>query len=176
VSATRAALATRRLVLEPVSAQLASRIVAGDLSGVRPANGWPHANTLDALHATVTTGADDCWLITLTATGEVIGDCGVKGPPDSAGTMEIGYGLARPWWGRGYGREAVGALMAWAFAQPGCQRLTAEVHQDNLASRHLLERLGFGIDGVVGGYVWYTLDSEEAAAAAGQGLRRTCRS
>jgi RimJ/RimL family protein N-acetyltransferase len=158
VSDARTPLVTHRLVLEPVSAQLASRIVAGDLTDVRPANGWPHEETLDALGAAVTTGADDSWLIRLTATGEVIGDCGAKGPPDSAGTMEIGYALARPWRGRGYGREAVGALMAWAFAQPGCRRLTAEVHQDNLASRRLLERLGFGVDEIAGRYVWYARD------------------
>jgi len=157
--AVRVPLPTDRLVLEPVSEKLARAIVAGYLAGVRPAAGWPHEDTLDALRIAVETGSDAGWLVRLKATGEVIGECGTKGPPDQTGAAEIGYGLAGPWRGRGYGGEAVRALVGWAFTQPGCRRLTAEVHQDNAASRRLLERLGFGLDRVVGAYVWYALDA-----------------
>jgi RimJ/RimL family protein N-acetyltransferase len=33
--------------------------------------------------------------------------------------------------------------------------VTAEVHESNLASRRLLERLGFTIDRLASPYVWY---------------------
>jgi [ribosomal protein S5]-alanine N-acetyltransferase len=159
----RALLRTDRLVLEPVSEQLARAIAAGDLAGVHPGRGWPHENTLDALRVALTAEDDAVWLIRLAATGEVIGDCGIKGPHDPSGATEIGYGLAGPWRGRGYGGEAVRALVGWAFAQPGFRRLNAEVRQDNLASRRLLERLGFGLYRVDGAHVWYALDATSFA-------------
>lgn len=159
----QAILRTDRLVLESVSEQLAQAIVTGDLADVRPGRGWPHENTLDALRAAMTSEDDATWLIRLAATGEVIGDCGTKGPQDPSGTTEIGYGLAGPWRCRGYGGEAVRALVGWAFTQPGFRRLTAEVCQDNLASRRLLERLGFGLYRVEGAHVWYALDAASFA-------------
>jgi ribosomal-protein-alanine N-acetyltransferase len=152
---TRAPLETERLVLEPVPVELARAIVAGKVSALRPAKGWPHTDTLDAMRAAVSADSDAPWLVRLKATGEVIGDCGWMGPPDATGTAEIGYGLAGPWRGRGYGTEAVRALVDWALAQPGCKQLTAEVQQDNLPSRRLLERLEFVVDRVEGAYVWY---------------------
>jgi RimJ/RimL family protein N-acetyltransferase len=155
----RSPIPTERLMLEPVSEALARAIVAGDLAGVGPAAGWPHEHTLDGLRAAVEAGTEVVWLIRLKSTGEVVGECGTKGSPDPTGSVEIGYGLAGPSRGRGYGSEAVRALASWAFSQPGCSRLTAETQQDNLASRRLLERLGFTVDRVVGGHVWYTLDA-----------------
>ena len=49
----------------------------------------------------------------------MVGDCGTFGPPDDEGRVEIGYGLAAPFRGRGIGTEAVGALADWVAAQPG---------------------------------------------------------
>src|SRR2546430_10743610 len=57
------------------------------------------------------------WLIT--ADGAVIGDIGTHGPVDEAGRVEIGYGLAAPSRGQGYGSEAVGAVTQWPLSQPG---------------------------------------------------------
>ena len=152
---TREPLQTARLVLEPVTEETARSILDGDISALRPGPGWPHQDTLDAMRAAVNSGGDMGWLVRLKATGEVIGDCGWKGPPDETGTTEIGYGLAGPARRRGYGTEAVCALVAWAFAQPGCRRLLAQVHQDNLPSRRLIEHLGFSVDRTEEAYVWY---------------------
>lgn len=137
---------TERLVLERVGLARVRAIVSGNLAMVRAGAGWPHQETLDGLRmaaAHAQTDEDTDWLILLRTTGEVIGECGWKGGPGADGSAEIGYGLARPFRGQGYGTEAVAALAGWALAQPGCRQLLAHVLPGNVASRRLLERVGF---------------------------------
>lgn len=61
---------------------------------------------------------------------------------------DIGFAFEPGVHGRGYGTEAVGALVDYAFAQRDCQRVEAEVFLGNDASRRLLEKLGFEVEGV----------------------------
>jgi hypothetical protein len=79
---------TPRLVLEPLSLDVAQAIVAGDLSRVRPAAGWPHDDTLDGIRLGVEHGVSTTWLVL--RDGVVIGDCGLHGQPDEDGEVEIG--------------------------------------------------------------------------------------
>jgi ribosomal-protein-alanine N-acetyltransferase len=152
-------ICTPRLALEPLSLTTARAILSAQVADLRPGAGWPTADTRNALApaatAEATAGVDLGWLVRHRETGQVIGDCGWKGGPDETGTAEIGYGLAAPWRGQGYGSEAVAALVDWALARPACRRLVAEVLADNLPSRRLLERLGFALARVDGPYVWY---------------------
>lgn len=57
--------------------------------------------------------------------------------------VEIGYWLGKPYWGRGYMTEAVGAVVPHAFAAFGVDRIVASVFVGNPASRRVLERCGF---------------------------------
>ncbi len=76
----------------------------------------------------------------MTLGGLLIGECGTKGGPDPDGTVEIGYGLAAPWCGRGYGRELVAGLSAWLLDRHGAAHtIVAEVRADNLPSPWALE-------------------------------------
>ena len=144
-------LAGPRVALVPVPRSLARAVVTGadpapELAalGLRAGRGWPHEDTPDALRALAEHGADGDdggWLVAVE--GEVVGDCGWRGGADSAGDVLLGYGLAAPYREQGLGTEAVAVLCAWAEQQPGVQRLVAEVHVDNAASRRLLRRLGF---------------------------------
>lgn len=145
-----------RLVLEPVPLRLARAIVAGDLSGVRPGRGWPHDDTLDGLRMMVEHGGASDWFVTLD--GVVIGDCGTHGGVDEAGDVEIGYGLAAPYRGNGYGTELVAALTGWLLGRPGVRRVVARhVLADNMPSRRALERTGFALERVGSGHVDYAL-------------------
>ena len=149
-------LVTARLVLAPVSMEVARAVVAGELSGLRAGEGWPHADTVDGLRMAVEHGQPAGWLVTLH--GEVIGDCGTHGPPDEAGDVELGFGLAAPYRGRGYGRELAAAASAWLLAQPGVRRVVARgVLADNEPSRRALERAGFRVEREEPGLVWYAL-------------------
>ena len=132
-------------MLLPQTLESARALLAGEDAGLSLADGYPHADTLDALRMFVENGSTDDdggWFVTL-ADGRVIGDCGTIGWTDQDGRVEIGYGLAAPYRGKGYGTEAVRVLADWVAAQPGVTAVTAEVEVGNNASRRLLERLGF---------------------------------
>jgi RimJ/RimL family protein N-acetyltransferase len=81
------------------------------------------------------------WLIVIRDENVGAGMLGFKGFPDENGSTEIGYGIDEAYQGKGYMREAVQALIDWAFTHPFCKVVTAS-EVENLASRHLLERLG----------------------------------
>jgi GNAT superfamily N-acetyltransferase len=99
------------------------------------------------------------WLVVRRADGRILGDLGTHGPPDSEGCVEIGYTLAPSARGQGIGTAAVAALVGRLAAVPGIRRLTAVTGAQNTASRHLLERQGFRITGLLAGTdeVRYTL-------------------
>jgi [ribosomal protein S5]-alanine N-acetyltransferase len=69
--------------------------------------------------------------------GRVIGTAG-------GGTLpEVGYILHPDHWGKGLAREAMRAVIAFAFANHPVDHLTADVDPRNDASIRLLQRLGF---------------------------------
>jgi RimJ/RimL family protein N-acetyltransferase len=55
---------------------------------------------------------------------------------------EIGWGLAREHWGKGYAPEAALALRDWAFEERGLTRLISLIQHGNLASARVAEKLG----------------------------------
>src|SRR5688572_27151817 len=91
----------------PVDAGLHAMFASDDVS---PA--W-----LEALR---TSPAADPWhhgfFVVDRETGVAIGGAGFKGPPDTTGMVEIAYGIAPSFEGRGYATEAAGALVAFALA------------------------------------------------------------
>ncbi len=143
---------TPRLALVPLAAETARAVLAGDLSALRHAAGWPHDDTLDALRL-----AAPLWLVVLG--GVAIGDCGTHGETEDDGTVEIGYGLAAEHRGHGYGSELVPALSGWLLAQPGVRRVVArDVLEDNVSSRRALVRAGFALEREERGLVSYALE------------------
>lgn len=65
---------------------------------------------------------------------------------------EVGFVLARPAWGQGYGLEAMRAVVDHAAAL-GLKRLWARAHAGNARSERLLERLGFEMEGYLRGHI-----------------------
>jgi RimJ/RimL family protein N-acetyltransferase len=135
---------TDRLVLAPVSREVAEAVVAGDLSAVDAAEGWPHDDTLDGLKMALDLGHAPGWFVELD--GVVIGDCGIHRDPDERGEVEIGFGLAAPYRGRGFGGEVVGGLSRWLLEQPGVRRVCARVLLENQPSQRVLQRSGFTVE------------------------------
>ena len=74
---------------------------------------------------------------------DFLGTIGLKAGDDERG---FGYWLGPPAWGLGYATEAGAALLEEAFTA-GLQAVTAGVYIDNLASRRVLEKLGFAKTG-----------------------------
>ena len=83
-------------------------------------------------------------------TADVIGYCGlIIGGNGSSDQPELAYELLRAVHGRGYATEAGQAVVTWAVAA-GYRRLWAGVWDWNVASRRVLEKLGFRETGRVG--------------------------
>jgi RimJ/RimL family protein N-acetyltransferase len=82
-------------------------------------------------------------IATLKPAGTVIGHCGLEWMDiDGSRELELGYLIARPYWGQGLATEASQGLMRYAFTQLGAERVVAHTLDDNPASRRVLEKLG----------------------------------
>lgn len=147
---SRPRLVGPRVALVPVPDDVAVAVLSGaDLGpiltghGLRAGAGWPHDDSADAVRpcAEDSSSGHHGWLVVVD--GEVVGECGWKGPPDADGAVEIGYGLAAPHRAAGLGTEAVAVLVAWTEQQAGVQQVVADVLVGNEPSRALLRRLGF---------------------------------
>ncbi|MGY5954901.1 GNAT family protein [Kosakonia sp. BK9b] len=67
---------------------------------------------------------------------------------------EVGFLFAPQAQGKGYARESLNALCHYAFNDGGIRRLVATVTAGNLASRHLLEKTGFLLEGELREAYW----------------------
>jgi len=77
---------------------------------------------------------------------QLAGACGLGRRP--SGAVELGYWLARPFWGRGIATEACSALIEIARTLE-LPRLEGSHFLDNPASGRVLEKLGFEPTGIV---------------------------
>jgi ribosomal-protein-alanine N-acetyltransferase len=64
-------------------------------------------------------------------------------------TMELGYWIGEPFWGRGYAVEACRAVVTQAFEACRPERMQARVIAGNEASERVLDTLGFRFEGTL---------------------------
>jgi RimJ/RimL family protein N-acetyltransferase len=82
--------------------------------------------------------------------GEPIGGIGFKLGIDIARlSVEMGYWLGEPFWGRGIATRAVQASSEWAFNAYKVVRVFASVFSHNLPSIRVLEKSGFQREGIL---------------------------
>ena len=81
------------------------------------------------------------WAIVPHAVGRPVGAVRFHPASEGSGLPEMGYGLAPSCWGQGWATEAAAAVLAWASRDT--PRIVARCHPGNVASRRLLERIGF---------------------------------
>lgn len=92
--------------------------------------------TIDYLYVTL-------WTVINKEENCMVCDVCFKGEPDAEGEIEIGYGTYPEFQGKGYMKEAVGGMIAWAKTQPTVKSIFAETLKDNIASYTILEHNGF---------------------------------
>ncbi|KAJ5143395.1 uncharacterized protein N7515_002182 [Penicillium bovifimosum] len=57
--------------------------------------------------------------------------------------IELRYGVAPEFWGKGIAQEAAKGLMRWGAVEKGVKRFIAETERDNTRSAKALQKLGF---------------------------------
>ena len=82
--------------------------------------------------------AEEGVVFAILRSGVVIGCTGYRA--FGADHAELGYWIGKPYWGMGYGTEAVEALVAHAFGADGFDYLTASHFADNPASERVLKK------------------------------------
>ncbi len=110
------------------------------------------------------------WKLVAKTTGEMIGFCGVgfwRDAPDP----EIGWWLARRYWGRGLATEAARTALRDAFERARLDRIISIARSENTASTRIMEKLGlrreceFTTDGLR--LLKYTIDRFRYFASCG---------
>lgn len=149
-------LATGRLTLLPYSvvtdAQLDELVAAWDDPEV-----WRYVGAgrdsftradLDSAMRRAGEHLRDELIVVRTGDGVVIGVCGLypaRLDGVETGEIELGYRFGRAFWGQGYGTEAASAVMRWAVEEQGVTSLVSDIQEPNIASRKIVERLGFAV-------------------------------
>ncbi len=97
------------------------------------------------------------WGIFDADTGRLIGEAGLEkrsgvdrakypyGWMSDEGCAELGFCIAEDLWGQGYCKEACSAILKYCHAHFGIDTAFARTVEDNVASVHVLEDLGFTV-------------------------------
>jgi [ribosomal protein S5]-alanine N-acetyltransferase len=162
-------VAPERVELRQVPAGLA-RVLANPDADDPDSRSWAHGYPLPGTRVAARNfvqqaeaagdGGNGQWgmfQIILRETGEVIGDIGFHGPPDEAGTVEIGYSIVEQYRGRGLVGESAVAICGLAWSRPEVTRIIARTEESNAASAGVLRHAGFREDGIAGGLRKFSL-------------------
>lgn len=99
-------------------------------------------------------GEARAWAAALREDGTAIGSVGLWEWNRYHRRAEVGYGIARAYWGQGYGAEAVGAAIQYGFQAMELHRIFARTIAENHRSVRMLERLGFTREGTQREHSW----------------------
>lgn len=88
----------------------------------------------------------------------IIGFCSFTGPPTADEMVEITYGIAPGYQGRGHATEAARAIVGYAFASGRVRTIQAHTLPEHNASTRVLLKCGFTLSGEIihptDGLVW----------------------
>jgi RimJ/RimL family protein N-acetyltransferase len=131
-------------------ADLAGRDALGAALGARVPEAWPPPLMDDAtLRHFIALASDPdgpsfagfYWLLVEDGGRVLVGNGGlVRDAPDQ---LTLGYSVLEEFQGRGLATEAVAALVAYGFAEPGVERIVAFTYPSFASSRRVLAKSGF---------------------------------
>ena len=117
---------------------------------VGPRAGWPpHKSVEESLEIIRTVfNAEGMWAVIWKESGEAIGCVGYL--PASVSNLkiaedhaEVGYWIARPYWGKGICTEALQMVIGYCFNEKGFTMLWGDYFPSNPASGRVMEKCGF---------------------------------
>lgn len=86
------------------------------------------------------------WAVESRTSSQLIGWSGLQYLPET-GEIEIGYLLAKPFWGQDLASEGARVGMEFGFQQLQLPTIIGIVHPENIASQRVLEKLGLQFQG-----------------------------
>jgi len=142
-------LVTERLVLRPPHEDDRSDLIA--LAGnrriaemlARMPHPYGEAEADAFISGKVAQNGECQYAVTLADNGAFLGAAGLMPSRAGAGTLEIGYWIGEPHWGKGYATEAAHALVDLAFRATEIDVLHAGCRPINAASRRVIQKCGF---------------------------------
>ena len=119
----------------------------------------PMPQSLDRLEAEfneqVGRGGRDNAGFAIEADGKFIGQCALFNFNETAHTAELGIAIGdREYWGKGYGRGAVGLLLNYAFRYRNLYKVHLNVHARNERGIRAYRACGFVEEGRLRQHVW----------------------
>ncbi|MGE8000938.1 GNAT family N-acetyltransferase [Lysinibacillus sp. NPDC093190] len=78
---------------------------------------------------------------------EIIGSCGFNSFEVDNASAEIGYDLAKAYWGKGYAPECISALIDYAFTTLNINKIEVKIEPGNINSIKVVKKLNFTFEG-----------------------------
>ena len=117
---------------------------------VGPRAGWPPHQSVEESREVIRTifSGEGMWAVVWKETGEAIGSVGYLPASHSnlsitENEAEVGYWIARPYWGRGICTEALQLVIDHCFSEKGFTTLWGDYFPENPASGRVMEKCGF---------------------------------
>lgn len=146
-------LRSERLRLRPVTMEDAGKFhkyLGTDEIMVRYTN-WNPCATLESTREKLENDieqwevqGDRCWAIEMDS--RVVGSISAYDRSEDGSSIEVGYSVFRPEWGKGIASEAVSLVVDYLFHAEGYKELRAWTHEDNIASSKALQASGFVLE------------------------------
>lgn len=95
-----------------------------------------------------TSGVFNDWGLIHRESGKFIGTCGFTSFDYEKNTAEVGYVLARPFWGMGLAAEAARCVMEFGFENFYLDGFCAKCMEGNDASMRVMKKVGMGFEGI----------------------------
>jgi [ribosomal protein S5]-alanine N-acetyltransferase len=109
---------------------------------------------IEDLQAEFTAQEGVSWAVTIKPEDTVVGLFGIHHWNHYHRRAEVGYDLARSYWGQRLASEALRAMLGYGFENLNLHRIYARTIADNYESVRLLENIGFQREGTQREYSW----------------------
>ena len=89
------------------------------------------------------------WAIVYEPDCKMVGTCGFTAFHFAADSAEVGYVLNPEYWGKGIMQEALASVLEFGFEKLQLHRIEARFIEENVRSRHVMEKAGMKFEGVL---------------------------
>ena len=113
-------------------------------------DGFPHPYTVNSGVHWINYAQNSDFIFAITINDKAIGSISIQKLTDIERlSAEVGYWIGEDYWGDGIASSALGGLVNYSFNELKIQRLFAVPLEENIASRRVLEKNGFLLEGIL---------------------------